>query len=179
MDAHIPLPSSCCPPSSSTKELSVTLQDLVPPTLRPLPPPRIRLQGTGTTTHDEQVELLAHGAHHGRRALRVLHRLLHVHHPARCPLQNSCSSSSSLADQPVSSLWHTRNIHGVHQPVDQGAWRRRREFRVRVHGLYLIGDTVEGRPGRPRRAPCAGHTPPSPTVAESPIHANTAWIQMC
>jgi hypothetical protein len=26
------------------------------------------------------------------------------------------------------------------------------EFRVRVHGLYLIGDMVEGRPGRPRRA---------------------------
>ena len=74
---------------------------------------------------------------------------------------------------------NTPDTHGVHQPVDQGAWRRRREFRVRVHGLYLIGDMVEGLPGRPRRAPCAGHTPPSPTVAESPIHANTAWIQMC
>jgi hypothetical protein len=84
-----------------------------------------------------------------------------------------------MVSETVSSLWHTRNIHGVHQPIDQGAWRRRREFRVRVHGLYLIGDTVEGRSGRPRRAPCAGHTPPSPTVTESPIHANTAWIQMC
>jgi hypothetical protein len=29
---------------------------------------------------------------------------------------------------------NTPGTHGVHQPVDRGAWRRRMEFRVRVHG---------------------------------------------
>jgi hypothetical protein len=98
---------------------------------------------------------------------------------------------------------NTPDTHGVHQPVDRGAWRRR-EFRVRVHGgayelpelgenldmpliathhgMYLTGDTVEGRPsgGRgglghertdlPHLAQVINLDHPA---AESPIHDNT------